>query len=91
MLPNVVGESRTVKYLLMNTVVLVISSLLPVWFGFLGYMYGASAVILGAYFISRNIEFLRDISKENARKNFHASMVYLGGLYLAVIIDVCVF
>ena len=91
MLPNVVGESRTVKYLLMNTVVLVISSLLPVWFGFLGYMYGASAVILGAYFISRNIEFLRDISKENARKNFHASMVYLGGLFLAVIIDVCVF
>ncbi len=88
MLPNIIGDSRTAWYVLINTGLLVLSSLLPVWFGFLGNIYMASAVVFGAFFIWRNVEFIRDQSKEIARKNFRASMVYLSGLFLSVIIDI---
>lgn len=88
MLPNIIGDFKTARYVLLNTLLLVLSSLLPVWFGFLGGVYAASAVIFGAFFIYRNIEFIRDQSKEIARKNFRASMIYLSGVFLSVILDI---
>ncbi|MBI5560052.1 MAG: protoheme IX farnesyltransferase [Deltaproteobacteria bacterium] len=88
MLPNVVGDSRAAWYILLNTGVLVFSSFLPSYFGTLGLVYAVSALLLGGFFIFRNLQLLFNPSKENAWKNFTASMIYLGGLFLAVIIDV---
>ena len=90
MLPVVIGDSKTARYILLNTIVLVISSLLPSYFGYLGIFYTAAAIGLGAFFIIRNIQLLSNTSKEIAWKNFKASMVYLGVLFLAVIIDVII-
>ncbi|MBI5344401.1 MAG: protoheme IX farnesyltransferase [Deltaproteobacteria bacterium] len=90
MLPNVIGDIRTSRYILANTVLLAGASLTPVFFGFLGYIYGTAAFVLGAFFILRNIQLLKDASKHNARKNFRASMIYLGVLFLAVIADLLV-
>jgi len=75
---------------LLNTILLVISSLVPSYFGYLGIFYTVTAIGLGAFFIIRNIQLLSNTSKEIAWKNFKASMVYLGVLFLAVIIDVII-
>ena len=87
MLPNVIGDVKTARCILANTVLLVGSSLIPVLFGFLGYIYGVAAAGLGAFFILRNIQLLYDGSRHNARANFMASMIYLGVLFLSVIAD----
>jgi len=88
MLPNVIGDSKTAKYILLNTVILVISSFLPSFFGSLGPLYTLTAVLAGAFFIGRNVQLLSDTSKEMAWKNFKASMVYLAVLFMGVIGDV---
>ena len=88
MLPNVIGDSKTAKYILLNTVILVISSFLPSYFGSLGLLYTLTAGFAGVFFIGRNIQLLSDTSKEMAWKNFKASMVYLGLLFMGVMGDV---
>ena len=91
MLPNIIGDSRTASYILINTILLVISTLLPLFFGYFSAFYAVVVFSLGAFFIIRNIQLMLNISKEIAWKNFKASMIYLGGLFLAVIIDVSFF
>ena len=90
MLPVLIGDSKTARYIFLNTVLLVISSFLPSYFGYLGIIYTITAVLVGAFFLLRNIQLIKDTSKEIAWKNFKASMVYLGMLFLAVIIDVAI-
>jgi len=90
MLPVVVGNLKTTRYILINTILLVISSFLPSIFGFLGTFYTLVAAAVGIFFITRNIQLLLHTSKEMAMKNFKASMVYLGVLFTAVIIDVSI-
>ncbi|MBI3754519.1 MAG: protoheme IX farnesyltransferase [Deltaproteobacteria bacterium] len=87
MLPNVIGEGKTAWYIFINTIVLVISSFLPVFFGYFGIIYALAALASGIFFIAMNIKLLFTLTKEVARKNFRASMVYLSGLFLAVIIE----
>src|SRR3989304_4623527 len=88
MLPNVIGDSRTARWGLLNTTALVASSFLPFLFGYLGIVYAAAATAVGIYFIAMNLKLIRSQRKEIARANFRASMVYLGGLFIAVIADV---
>lgn len=88
MLPVVIGDSKTAGYILLNTILLVISSLLPSLFGYLGNFYTITAIIVGTFFITRNIQLIKKPTKEIAWKNFEASMLYLGALFLAVIIDI---
>jgi len=90
MLPVLIGDSKTARYIFLNTMLLVISSFLPSYFGYLGIIYTITAVLVGAFFLLRNIQLIKDTSKEIAWKNFKASMVYLGVLFLAVIIDVAI-
>lgn len=90
MLPNVVGDSKTAVYILINTVILVASSLLPSFMGYFGLVYTISAVLLGLFFISKNIQLLTNPSREAAWDNFKASMLYLAGIFAAVIIDLAV-
>jgi protoheme IX farnesyltransferase len=65
-------------------------SLLPVFLGYLGVVYAFAAVLSGAFFLYRNCELLKDTSKAVAWKNFKASMVYLGVLFAAVIVDAAI-
>jgi len=90
MLPVVIGDSKTAKYILLNTILLVISSLLPSLFGYLGIIYTITAIGVGVFFIIRNLQLIKNPAKDIAWKNFKASMVYLGVLFLAVIIDVAI-
>jgi protoheme IX farnesyltransferase len=87
MLPVVAGERKTAFYILLNTVFLFISSLLPTFFGYRGIFYILVAVIAGIFFIVRNIQLCLDSSRDTAWKNFKASMIYLFILLSAVILD----
>lgn len=87
MLPVVVGDNRTALYILINTVLLVGSSLLPYFMGYNGVIYLATAVAVGVYFIAWNVKLLKNPSKETAWKNFKISMLYLGALFTSVIFD----
>lgn len=88
MLPVLIGERKTSLFILLNTILLFGSSLLPFIFGLFGYIYLLTAISLGIFFIFRNIQLLVEGSREMAWKNFKASMLYLGVLFLSVIIDV---
>lgn len=88
MLPVVVGNVLTARYIMINSILLVGSSLLPWFLGELGNIYGIGAVLLGAYLLKCNLDLLRSSDEKTAMTNFFASMKYLGGLFVAVIMDV---
>ncbi len=90
MLPVVIGDKKTALYILLNTILLVTASLLPVPLGYMGMIYFAGALGAGVFFIIRNVQLLRDTTKVMAWKNFKASMLYLSILFLAIIIDVSI-
>ena len=73
---------------LVNTVALVVVSLLPVWHGLTTKAYGLAAGVFGAWFLWRAIVFLhpqgRDVA---ARKLFFASIIYLPLVLGALVVD----
>jgi protoheme IX farnesyltransferase len=87
MLPVVIGDSKTALYILINTVLLVASSLVPYFLGYNGPIYLAAALSVGAYFIIWNVRLLRNPTKDIAWKNFKISMMYLGILFSSVIVE----
>jgi len=87
MLPVVAGDATCAKWILANTIVLVISAFLPVVFGELGLLYGLISAGFGARFLYLNWQLLRDPSRALARKNFLFSMQYLAGVFLAIVVD----
>lgn len=91
MLPVLISDKKTAIYILINTIFLVISSIIPAMLGYLGMFYLITAAGIGAFFIIRNIQLLFNPSKDMAWKNFKASMFYLAVLFSAVIIDILTF
>ena len=88
MLPVIAGNSKTAWYILINTIFLLVSSFMLSVYGTLGTLYTVVAVIAGGYFIFRNIQLLRNPSKEVAWRNFRDSIIYLKVIFLAIIADV---
>ncbi len=88
MLPVIAGNSKTAWYILINTIFLLASSFMLSVYGTLGTLYTVVAVIAGGYFIFRNIQLLRNPSKEVAWRNFRDSIIYLKVIFLAIIADV---
>ena len=90
MLPVVIGHQKTALYIMVNTVLLVLSSLVPFFLGYNGWIYLTGAVISGIYFLWWNGRLLKDMSHHVLRKNFIASMIYLALLFGALIVDTVV-
>ncbi|WP_135078245.1 heme o synthase [Terasakiella sp. SH-1] len=88
MLPVVVGNVVTSRYILINSILLVGSSLLPWLLGELGNIYGIGAFALGLYLLKCNWDLIKSSDEKTAMTNFFASMKYLGGLFVVVIMDV---
>jgi protoheme IX farnesyltransferase len=86
MLPVVIGDAAAAKVILAHTIAVVALSLLPVMFG-MGFIYLAGALIGGALFLKRSIELVGDPGPKAASRNFQASLLQLGLLLLAAIID----
>ena len=86
MLPVIVGDAAAARIILAHTIALVVLSLLPLAFG-MGYIYLAGALAGGGLFIARSVALVRDPGVASAMSNFHASLVQLGVLLTAAIVD----
>ena len=87
MLPVTHGNEFTRLHVLLYTLVLFASTLLPFIFGMSGYVYLAAAVVLGAGFIGYAWKLWRVYSDALARKTFRFSLWHLSLLFAALLID----
>ncbi len=87
MLPVVVGDKAAARIILMNTFVMVVLSILPVFYG-MGMIYLFSALTGGGWFLYRNIQLVRRPERKCAMANFFASMLQLAVLLAGAVLDV---
>lgn len=86
MLPVVVGDERAAHVIFGSTLLLVATSLLPVFFG-AGAVYFVGAASGGAYFVVKSLQLAREPNRSNAMSCFHASLVQLSLLLVAAMVD----
>jgi len=86
MMPVVKGDDSTRLQILVYTIILVISSLGLLFFG-AGWIYGATALVLGVLFARRAFQLYIGKTDKLARNLFGQSLLYLFGLFSAVIVD----
>ncbi|HTG24525.1 MAG TPA: heme o synthase [Reyranella sp.] len=89
MLPVVAGRAATKRQILIYSLLLVPASLLPCVLGFAGMLYGATAVVWGALFVTFAVLLSRTHQSDApvARRLFAFSIVYLFLLFAAVLAD----
>jgi protoheme IX farnesyltransferase len=89
MLPAVKGEASAARSILVNTVGLLVSSVLPFALGLLGWPYLVLGVVTGGgVLLARNVALLRQpTDRRLALANFHASNLFLLLLFLGVVLD----
>ncbi len=86
MLPVVVEEGLAARIIFGHTLALVCMSVLPVFFG-AGWIYLLGAVVGGAYFLKTSALLVRRPCAAAAMTNFRASLLQLGLLLSAAIVD----
>lgn len=90
MLPNIAGEQHTKVQIALYSVLLALSGLLPVFFGFAGLAYGLVAGALGAAMVWLSLRLFgvegADMRKQ-ARKLFTFSLSYLFVLFSALLAE----
>ena len=87
MLPVTHGSDFTRLNVLLYTVVLFAATLLPFIIGMSGWIYLASAGVLGVWFIVYGFQLWRNYSDALARKTFRFSILHLALLFAALLID----
>lgn len=91
MYPVIHGDHATKKQMLIYTVLLIATTLLPVIFHMAGAIYGSAALVLGLRFLYYAIAVYRDKANQLAPKMFGFSILYLFLVLGALIIDKLVF
>ena len=87
MLPVVKGDKKAARIILGHTILLVLASVMPVFYG-LGWMYLVGALFGGGYFIVKSVQLLRNPTKQTAMANFIASLVQFTVLMVALMLEV---
>lgn len=87
MLPVTHGEAYTRLHILLYTVILVISTLLPFVIGMSGLLYLIGALVLGGVFIYWAAVLLRANNPRAPMQTFKYSIVYLGLLFTLLLVD----
>lgn len=87
MLPVVKGDKKAARIILGHTILLVLVSLLPAFYG-LGWIYLTGALLGGAYFIIKSVQLLNNPTKQAAMANFFASLIQFGVLMIALMLEV---
>ena len=87
MLPVVVGKNETKKQMIFYTVLLIPSGIAPVWFGFVGWVYGAAATVLGFVFLAAAIAVWFDRTDRSAKRMFGYSIFYLFAIFAVMVAD----
>lgn len=86
MLPVVKGDRKAARIILGHTILLVLASLLPVYYG-LSWIYLTGALSGGIYFLVKSVQLYRNPTKKTAMSNFFASMVQLSLLLFALMLE----
>ena len=86
MLPVVVGDRTSTLTILAHAAALSALSMLPLWYG-MGWIYGIGALAGGSYFVAACVRLTMRPARDNAWRAFAASIVQLGLLMLAAILD----
>jgi protoheme IX farnesyltransferase len=81
------GNEFTRLQILLYTVVLMASCLMPFVYGMSSWLYLAAAVVLSIGFIGYAVALYRKYSDELARKTFRFSLVHLSALFAALLLD----
>jgi heme o synthase len=87
MLPVVASAHSTSVQILVYTVLLALSTLVPVVLGLLGAVYLVAAVVLGARFVQLAVRLVRSTSMAAARATFMYSLAYLALIFAAMGVD----
>ena len=87
MLPVTHGEAFTRLHLLLYTLLLTATTLLPFASGMSGYFYLGAALVLDAVFLVYAIAIWREYSDTLARRTFAYSIFYLAVLFAALMVD----
>jgi len=87
MLPVTHGRRFTVLYVLLYTVILLACSLFPFAYGMSGWIYLASALVLGGIFLCYAVRLHLAYSDALARRTFRFSIAYLSALFAALLVD----
>jgi protoheme IX farnesyltransferase len=90
MLPVVVGERETARHILLYGVLLVAITLMFGPVGQMGAIYLVAALVLGGWFLWHAARLWRAVTEQRAMKVFHASIVYLALLFVAMAADALV-
>ncbi|HEX4745909.1 MAG TPA: heme o synthase [Gaiellaceae bacterium] len=85
MLPVVRGDRETARQIVLYSLAMVaFTVVVGVW---LGPLYTAAAVVLGAIFVALAVLLRRDLSRARAQVLFHYSLLYLALLFTAAALD----
>ena len=87
MLPVVAGKVETKKQMILYTVLLIPLGMAPVWFGFVGWVYGAAALLLGLIFLAAAVAVWYDRTDRAAKRMFGYSIFYLFALFAVMVAD----
>ena len=87
MLPVVAGQEKTRRHILAYTLALLPVSLLPWWLGLASGLYALAALGLGAGFVRLALRLWRHGDDRTALRTFRYSLLYLFGLFLALVLD----
>lgn len=87
MLPVTHGQKLTRLHILLYSVALFATTVLPYVIRMSGLVYLVSAVVLGAVFVGYAWKLYRHYSDELARRLFRYSILYLSLLFAALLVD----
>ena len=87
MLPVQKGVAFTKQHILLYTLLLLASTMLPYAVGMLGEIYLLSALVLGVIFLSYSYRLYKDDSNSLAMPTFAYSIIYLAALFAAMLVD----
>lgn len=87
MLPVTHGEAYTRLQILLYTILLVLCTILPYLIGMSGPLYLAGALALGGGFLYWAIVLMRNNNPRAPMETFRYSIVYLGALFLVLLLD----
>ncbi len=87
MLPVTHGQKFTRLHVLLYTLILIGCTLLPFIYGMSSWIYLVAALVLDGMFLYYAVRIYTDYSDRLARQTFRFSVLYLAGLFTALLLD----
>jgi protoheme IX farnesyltransferase len=87
MLPVVRGVKSTTTHILVYSILLLLTTLIPVATGAFGAIYAVSAVVLGGILIYRAVQLTRSNERPVALRTYLYSLTYLALLFVMMVVD----